>query len=108
MNYWHRCSSHPLSAGRLIYLFFFSQVVYKHFIVVIKIQKYTRLLPSNLLSPTCITQVQAVPGVSEWELKCQYQNALPPGLTLESQREALEVAEQASTISLEDFLGVER
>ena len=64
MNY-HRCLSHPLSAGRLIYLFFFSQIVYKHLIVVIETQKHTRLLPSNLLSPTCITQVQAVPGVSE-------------------------------------------
>ena len=71
---------------------FFSQILYKYFIVAMAKQKYTRLLPSNLLSPTCITQVQAVLGVFEHELKCQYWDALPSGFVLEPQRKALEDA----------------
>ncbi|KAH9980476.1 hypothetical protein BJV74DRAFT_779535 [Russula compacta] len=39
---------------------------------------------------------------------CQYRHALPPGFVLKSQRKALEEAEKANTISLEDFLEVER
>lgn len=40
--------------------------------------------------------------------KCQYRHALPPGFMLKSQRKALEEAEKANTISLEEFLEVER
>lgn len=40
--------------------------------------------------------------------KCQYRHALPPGFVLKSQRKALEDAEKANTISLEEFLEVER
>ncbi|EPT01694.1 hypothetical protein FOMPIDRAFT_1048583 [Fomitopsis schrenkii] len=39
---------------------------------------------------------------------CQYRHALPPGFMLKSQRKALEEAEKANTISLEEFLEVER
>ncbi|KAI9439675.1 hypothetical protein H4582DRAFT_1942144 [Lactarius indigo] len=39
---------------------------------------------------------------------CQYRHALPPGFVLKSQRKALEEAERANTISLEEFLEVER
>ena len=39
--------------------------------------------------------------------KCQYRHALPPGFVLKSQRKALEEAEKANTISLEEFLEVE-
>ncbi|KAI0312102.1 hypothetical protein OF83DRAFT_1067783 [Amylostereum chailletii] len=39
---------------------------------------------------------------------CQYRHALPPGFVLKSQRKALEDAEKANTISLEEFLEVER
>ncbi|KAI0733534.1 hypothetical protein C8Q72DRAFT_772363 [Fomitopsis betulina] len=39
---------------------------------------------------------------------CQYRHALPPGFMLKSQRKALEDAEKANTISLEEFLEVER
>jgi hypothetical protein len=39
--------------------------------------------------------------------KCQYRHALPPGFVLKSQRKALEDAEKANTISLEEFLEVE-
>lgn len=38
---------------------------------------------------------------------CQYRHALPPGFMLKSQRKALEEAEKANTISLEEFLEVE-
>lgn len=38
---------------------------------------------------------------------CQYRHALPPGFVLKSQRKALEDAEKANTISLEEFLEVE-
>lgn len=38
---------------------------------------------------------------------CHYRHALPPGFTLKSQRKALEDAEKANTISLEEFLEVE-
>ena len=69
-------------------------------------QKSARLLPSNLLSPTC-NSGSGVLGVFERELKCQYRNALPSGFVLESQRKALEDAEQASITSLDEFLGVE-
>jgi len=40
--------------------------------------------------------------------KCQYRHALPPGFVLKSQRKAAEDAAKANTISLEDFLEVER
>jgi len=40
--------------------------------------------------------------------KCQYRHALPPGFVLKSERKALEDAEKANTISLEEFLEVER
>jgi len=40
--------------------------------------------------------------------KCQYRHALPPGFVLKSERKALEEAEKANTISLEEFLEVER
>ncbi|TFK60130.1 hypothetical protein BDN72DRAFT_546392 [Pluteus cervinus] len=39
---------------------------------------------------------------------CQYRHALPPGFVLKSQKKALEDAAKANTISLEDFLEVER
>jgi len=39
---------------------------------------------------------------------CQYRHALPPGFMLKSQRKAAEDAEKANTISLEEFLEVER
>jgi len=39
--------------------------------------------------------------------KCQYRHALPPGFVLKSQRKAIEEAEKANTISLEEFLEVE-
>ena len=39
--------------------------------------------------------------------KCQYRHALPPGFVLRSQRKAIEEAEKANTISLEEFLEVE-
>ncbi|PSR72336.1 hypothetical protein PHLCEN_2v11784 [Hermanssonia centrifuga] len=39
---------------------------------------------------------------------CQYRHALPPGFMLKSQRKAAEEAEKANTISLEEFLEVER
>jgi hypothetical protein len=38
---------------------------------------------------------------------CQYRHALPPGFVLRSQRKALEEAEKANIISLEEFLEVE-
>ncbi|KAH9831644.1 uncharacterized protein C8Q71DRAFT_781789 [Rhodofomes roseus] len=40
--------------------------------------------------------------------KCQYRHALPPGFMLKSQRKAAADAEKANTISLEEFLEVER
>ncbi|KAH8831488.1 hypothetical protein DL96DRAFT_1493996 [Flagelloscypha sp. PMI_526] len=39
---------------------------------------------------------------------CQYRHALPPGFVLKSQRKAMEKAAEANTISLEEFLEVER
>ncbi|KAL6298533.1 hypothetical protein BKA93DRAFT_820327 [Sparassis latifolia] len=39
---------------------------------------------------------------------CQYRHALPPGFMLKSQRKAAAEAEKANTISLEEFLEVER
>ena len=39
--------------------------------------------------------------------KCQYRHALPPGFVLKSERKALEEAEKAKVISLEEFLEVE-
>ncbi|KAA1477150.1 hypothetical protein DENSPDRAFT_844325 [Dentipellis sp. KUC8613] len=39
---------------------------------------------------------------------CQYRHALPPGFVLKSQRKALADAEKANTISIEEFLEVER
>ncbi|KAK7682507.1 hypothetical protein QCA50_014307 [Cerrena zonata] len=39
---------------------------------------------------------------------CKYRHALPPGFMLKSQRKALEDAEKANQISLEEFLEVER
>jgi len=39
---------------------------------------------------------------------CMYRHALPPGFVLKSQKKALEDAEKANTISLEEFLEVER
>jgi len=39
---------------------------------------------------------------------CQYRHALPPGFVLKSQKKAMEEAEKANQISLEDFLEVER
>ncbi|THH12455.1 hypothetical protein EW146_g7684 [Bondarzewia mesenterica] len=39
---------------------------------------------------------------------CQYRHALPPGFVLKSQRKAAEEAEKANTITLEEFLEVER
>ena len=38
---------------------------------------------------------------------CQYRHALPPGFVLKSQKKALEEAEKANQISLEEFLEVE-
>lgn len=40
--------------------------------------------------------------------KCQYRHALPPGFVLKSQRKALDDAAKANTITLEEFLEVER
>ncbi|TDL25757.1 hypothetical protein BD410DRAFT_784790 [Rickenella mellea] len=40
--------------------------------------------------------------------KCQYRHALPPGFVLKSQKKAMDDAAKANTISLEDFLEVER
>ncbi|KAI0091071.1 hypothetical protein BDY19DRAFT_991652 [Irpex rosettiformis] len=40
--------------------------------------------------------------------KCQYRHALPPGFMLKSQRKAAAEAEKANTITLEEFLEVER
>ncbi|KAK2460851.1 hypothetical protein APHAL10511_007321 [Amanita phalloides] len=39
---------------------------------------------------------------------CQYRHALPPGFVLKSQRKAAEAAAKANTITLEEFLEVER
>jgi hypothetical protein len=39
--------------------------------------------------------------------QCQYRHALPPGFVLKSQKKALEDAEKANQISLEEFLEVE-
>ena len=55
--------AHPLSSGRSINLSFSLQIVRKYFAV--ETQKFVRLLPSNPLPLTCITQVRAVLGVSE-------------------------------------------
>lgn len=38
---------------------------------------------------------------------CQYRHALPPGFVLKSQKKAMEEAEKANQISLEEFLEVE-
>ncbi len=38
---------------------------------------------------------------------CHYRHALPPGFVLKSQKKAIEDAEKANTISLEEFLEVE-
>ncbi len=38
---------------------------------------------------------------------CQYRHALPPGFVLKSQKKALQEAEKANMISLEEFLEVE-
>ena len=38
---------------------------------------------------------------------CHYRHALPPGFVLKSQKKALEAAEKANAISLEEFLEVE-
>ena len=38
---------------------------------------------------------------------CHYRHALPPGFVLKSQKKALEDAEKANAISLEEFLEVE-
>ncbi|KAG2118498.1 hypothetical protein BD769DRAFT_1482105 [Suillus cothurnatus] len=40
--------------------------------------------------------------------KCQYRHALPPGFVLRSERKAAEEAAKANTISLEDFLEIQR
>ncbi|TFK99388.1 hypothetical protein BDV98DRAFT_571510 [Pterulicium gracile] len=40
--------------------------------------------------------------------KCQYRHALPPGFVLKSQKKAADEAAKGKTISLEDFLEVER
>ncbi|CAE6522415.1 unnamed protein product [Rhizoctonia solani] len=40
--------------------------------------------------------------------KCMYRHALPPGFVLKSERKAAEEAAKANTISLEEFLEVER
>jgi len=39
---------------------------------------------------------------------CQYRHALPPGFVLDSQRKAKEAASKANTITLEEFIEVER
>ncbi|KAK0194086.1 hypothetical protein F5146DRAFT_1134859 [Armillaria mellea] len=39
---------------------------------------------------------------------CMYRHALPPGFVLKSQRKAMEAAAKANTISIEEFLEVER
>ncbi|KAJ3775632.1 hypothetical protein FB446DRAFT_637484 [Lentinula raphanica] len=39
---------------------------------------------------------------------CQYRHALPPGFVLKSQKKAMEEANKANVISLEEFLEVER
>ncbi|PPQ96930.1 hypothetical protein CVT26_005934, partial [Gymnopilus dilepis] len=39
---------------------------------------------------------------------CQYRHALPPGFVLKSQKKAMDEANKANTISLEEFLEVER
>ncbi|GAW09702.1 translation machinery-associated protein 46 [Lentinula edodes] len=39
---------------------------------------------------------------------CQYRHALPPGFVLKSQKKAIEEANKANVISLEEFLEVER
>jgi len=39
---------------------------------------------------------------------CQYRHALPPGFVLKSERKALEEANKAKVISIEEFLEVER
>jgi len=39
---------------------------------------------------------------------CQYRHALPPGFVLKSEKKAKEEAEKANTISIEEFLEVER
>ncbi|KZS92559.1 hypothetical protein SISNIDRAFT_442448 [Sistotremastrum niveocremeum HHB9708] len=39
---------------------------------------------------------------------CQYRHALPPGFVLKSQKKAMDEAAKANTISLEEFLEVER
>jgi len=41
------------------------------------------------------------------EESCQYRHALPPGFVLKSQKKAMEEAEKANQISLEEFLEVE-
>ena len=38
---------------------------------------------------------------------CHYRHALPPGFVLKSQKKAIEDAEKANAISLEEFLEVE-
>ena len=70
-------------------------------------QQFVRLLPSNVLPLTCITQVRAVLGLSERGEKFQYQQTLLSGFVLKPQHKALGDPEKASTLSLEELLEVE-
>lgn len=71
--------------------------------------------PRTMTDIVCKFFIQAIESEKFgwfWECpngeNCQYRHALPPGFMLKSQRKAAEEAEKANTISLEEFLEVER
>lgn len=71
--------------------------------------------PRTMTDIVCKFFIQAIESEKFgwfWECpngeNCQYRHALPPGFMLKSQRKAAEEAERANTISLEEFLEVER
>ena len=94
------CSDNPINLSLL-------QIVCKHFIDAIETQKFVRRFPSNLLPLTLQPRFGWFWECPNGGEKCQYRHALPPGFVLKSQRKALEDAEKANTISLEEFLEVE-
>ncbi|KAF9804651.1 hypothetical protein IEO21_09319 [Rhodonia placenta] len=71
--------------------------------------------PRTITDIVCKFFIQAIESEKFgwfWECpngeSCQYRHALPPGFVLKSQKKAAEEAEKANTISLEEFLEVER
>ncbi|KAL0067703.1 Translation machinery-associated protein 46 [Marasmius tenuissimus] len=86
-----------------------TDIVCKYFIEAIESQKYDE----SAISPPSSADDFASRFGWFWECpnggeKCQYRHALPPGFVLKSQRKAAEEAAKGQTISLEEFLEVER